>query len=120
MSEAELNLVVIRSADFDRSGRFYAALGIRLSRERHGSGPEHLAGQVGASVFEIYPLGERGNTVGARLGFRVPSVAGSVAAVQEIGGSVVSQPRVSPWGLRAVVTDPDVHRIELVEDGGDS
>ena len=46
MVNAALNLVVIRASDLERAARFYAALGIRLSRERHGSGPEHLADQA--------------------------------------------------------------------------
>jgi hypothetical protein len=55
-----LNLVVIRSADLERAAHFYAALGTRLTRERHGSGPGHLAGQVGPVVFEVYPAAEVG------------------------------------------------------------
>jgi catechol 2,3-dioxygenase-like lactoylglutathione lyase family enzyme len=51
MAEAALNLVVIRSADLNRAARFYAALGIHLSRKRHGSGPEHMAGRAGAAVL---------------------------------------------------------------------
>ena len=113
-----LNLVVIRSADLDRSARFFAALGVRLAPERHGSGPEHLAGQVGAAVLEVYPPDGVGSTTGVRLGFRVPSVAGVLAALPEVGGVVVSPPKESPWGLRAVVADPDGHRVELVEDPG--
>jgi len=38
-----LNLIVLRSADLDRAAQFYSRLGIVFSRERHGSGPEHLA-----------------------------------------------------------------------------
>src|SRR5262245_44186016 len=115
MADAALNLVVIRSADLERAGAFYAALGVPLVRERHGSGPEHLAGPAGVAVLEVYPRGEGGGTLGVRLGFRVASVADAVAAAQGAGGSVVSPARESPWGLRAVVADPDGHRVELVE-----
>jgi catechol 2,3-dioxygenase-like lactoylglutathione lyase family enzyme len=51
--ETVMNLVVIRSADLERSLRFYKALGIVLLRERHGSGPEHLAATIGTVVLEI-------------------------------------------------------------------
>lgn len=115
MSAVALNLVVIRSADLERAARFYGSLGVRLSRERHGSGPEHLAAQVGATVFEVYPLAQGGSTIGVRLGFLVQSVTDAAAAALAVGGVVVTPARSSPWGFRAVVTDPDGHRIELVE-----
>src|SRR5690242_15027919 len=103
MTEAALNLVVIRSADLERAVRFYAALGIHLSRERHGSGPEHFAGSAGSVILEVYPRGSGGDTLGVRLGFRVASLAAVVAAIQNAGGTVASPPQDSPWGLRAVV-----------------
>ncbi|HEX4592104.1 MAG TPA: VOC family protein [Gemmataceae bacterium] len=115
MLETSLNLVVIRSTDLDRAARFYSALGINLTREHHGSGPEHLAGQLGAIVFEVYPQSRAGESAEARIGFRVGSVSGTVKAVLAAGGSVASQPKDSPWGYRAVVVDPDGHKIELVE-----
>jgi predicted enzyme related to lactoylglutathione lyase len=118
MSDAVLNLIVIRSADLDRAAHFYSALGIRVDRERHGSGPEHLVGIAGSVTFEVYPVADAMSTIGVRLGFRVQSMADAVAAACEGGGSIVSPPRASAWGLRAVVTDPDGHRVELSEGDG--
>jgi catechol 2,3-dioxygenase-like lactoylglutathione lyase family enzyme len=112
---AALNLVVIRSADLERAARFYAALGVEFVRERHGGGPEHLAARLGPVVFEVYPQGDGPSSLGVRLGFRVGSVAEAVEAARAAGGAVVSEPRPSPWGVRAVVADPDAHRIELLE-----
>src|SRR5262245_44389775 len=89
---AALNLVVIRSADLDRAARFYAAVGIQTARERHGSGPEHLAAQLGEVVLEVYPLGNGPSSLGVRLGFRVTSVADAVEAALAAGGSSVSAP----------------------------
>ena len=115
MTEPALNLVVLRAADLDRSGRFYRALGIPLRPERHGAGPEHLAGAAGPATFEVYPAGAAGATAGVRLGFRVASAADAVAAAVGAGGTLVQPPKPGPWGLRAVVADPDGHRVELVE-----
>jgi catechol 2,3-dioxygenase-like lactoylglutathione lyase family enzyme len=111
-----LDLVVIRSADLDRAERFYAALGIRFARERHGSGPEHLAARIGSVVFEVYPQRDGSSSLGVRLGFRVASVAEAVEAALAAGGSLVSGARRTEWGTRAVVADPDGHRIELSEE----
>ncbi|MBD2075990.1 VOC family protein [Phormidium sp. FACHB-592] len=111
----DLNLVVLRSVDLERALRFYAALGIALSREQHGSGPEHLAATIGTLVLEIYPQGSANKTLGVRLGFRVKSLVTTIARLQAINGVIVSPMQESQWGLRAVVSDPDGHQLELVE-----
>jgi predicted enzyme related to lactoylglutathione lyase len=110
---AALSLVVIRASDLERSQRFYEALGLSFTRERHGSGPEHLAAEMASVVFEVYPRGNGPVTHGVRLGFRVSSVAAALAAAQQLGAEVVSPPADSPWGLRAVLADPDGHRVEI-------
>jgi hypothetical protein len=116
MNSALLNLGVIRSADLERSARFYAILGLTFTRHRHGNGPEHLTSELGALVFEIYPrLGEGDSTASTRIGFRVHSIDDVVKRLQEIGIVLVSPAKDSPWGRRAVVDDFDGHRAELVE-----
>jgi lactoylglutathione lyase len=116
MASPSLNLVVLRSSDLCRTAQFYAALGIQFARERHGAGPEHLAACLGDIVLEFYPQENGAVNVGVRVGFRVQSVSEAVRAIQETGGSVLTQARESTWGLRAVVADPDGHRVELVEE----
>ncbi|MCE9635579.1 MAG: hypothetical protein K8T90_07735 [Planctomycetes bacterium] len=86
-----------------------------MSSEQHGNGPEHLSGRAGTVLLELYPHDPTTRLDGTRLGFSVRSLAGAVAAVAEAGGTIVSQPRESAWGRRAVVADPDGHRVELTE-----
>lgn len=109
-----LNLVVIRSADLERSKSFYEAIGLQFSKERHGSGPDHWAAQLGNLVFEIYPRSSR-DTVGVRLGFEVGSMDAALSALQQLGAEIKAPPIDGPWGLRAVVIDPDGHHVEITQ-----
>jgi len=111
-----LNLVVIRSADMERSLQFYKLLGLDFTQHRHGNGPEHYACELGIVVFEIYPRTDQAqDTASTRIGFQVNSLDSLVAKLQESGVTLISPPKDSPWGRRAVVNDPDGHRVELVE-----
>ena len=115
MSNVTLNLVVLWSPDIERAAAFYSCLGLQFSKHRHGTGPEHFSAELPGAVFELYALAADGSsTLGSRIGFRVPSVDAAVAALSEYPGAVISPPRDSEWGRRAVVADPDGHKIELV------
>lgn len=100
-----------------RAAAFYSRFGLEFSKHRHGSGPEHFAAELpGGGVFEIYPLPADGpTTTGTRIGFRVPSVDAALAALGDYPAAIVTPARDSEWGRRAVVTDPDGHRVELTE-----
>lgn len=116
MSSVMLNLVMIRSTDLERSKQFYSTIGLEFTQHRHGSGPEHLACERGSVVFEVYPRkDDSDSTSSTRIGFRVQSVDAAVERLQQIGVTVVSPPKESPWGKRAVVDDFDGHRVELTE-----
>ena len=116
VSNLVLNLVVLRSADPARTMAFYARLGVNFSLHRHGNGAEHYAAEIGEVVFEIYPVAAGGGTTaGTRIGFRVPSVEAALEALRDYPDTVVTPARDSGWGWRAVVKDPDGHRVELVE-----
>ena len=116
MSNITLNLVVLRSPDLARAALFYTRLGLQFSLHRHGNGPEHHSAELAGSVFELYPLSADGApTLGTRIGFRVPSVDAALAALSDYPDAIVTPARDSEWGRRAVVADPDGHRVELLE-----
>jgi lactoylglutathione lyase len=107
---------VIRCADLKGSSLFYHLLGLSFVKHRHGQGPEHLSAELGGVVFELYPQTAEGSTTrGVRLGFEVLSLENLITALDAWPGSVISPPQDSLWGRRAVITDPDGHRVELVE-----
>src|SRR5208337_3698673 len=54
-------------------------------------------------------------TPGTHIGFAVPSVDSVIVALSEYPTAVVSAPKDFEWGRRAVVSDRDGHRVELIE-----
>jgi len=116
LADVQINLVVIRAADLERSAQFYRLLGLHFTKHRHGKGPEHYASEDGLVIFEIYPRqNEAEISSGLRIGFQVSSVDEAVTALQEAGATIVSPAKESPWGRRAVVDDPDGYRVELTQ-----
>lgn len=116
MSNVRLNLIVIRSGNIEQATRFYQRLGLSFVKDRHGTGLEHFTSELGGVVFEIYPY--RVGTVpttATRLGFQVSSVDEIVDELKRYGALIVSPPADSAWGRRAVVADPDGHRVELTQ-----
>lgn len=116
MADVQLNLVVIRAEDIDLAAQFYGFLGLEFIKHRHGSGPEHYAFEQGSVVFEIYPRSKQGeSSAGTRIGFQVSSLDAVIADLEKAGARVVSPPKDSLWGRRAVIDDLDGHRVELTE-----
>ncbi len=111
-----LNLLVLRVPDLERASDFYSAFGLTFTKHAHGQGPEHYAAEFGGMVFELYPqASEDASTKHVRIGFRVADAAAIIQALETKGGKIISPLQDSPWGLRAVVSDPFGHRIELTE-----
>lgn len=116
MPEPFLNLVVLRAPDIEAAARFYSLLGLSFVKHAHGTGPEHYAAETGGQVFELYPQTDpNASTTSTRIGFRVAVLDATVERLVQGGAKLLSPPKDSPWGRRAVVADPIGHRIELVE-----
>lgn len=116
MAVNALNLLVLRARDPQSLAGFYEKLGLAFVREQHGTGPEHHSCQAGSSTLEIYPLEDESlKTVGTRLGFSVDCIETTIASCN---GRVLSRLKTTAWGKRAVIEDPEGHKIELVESKG--
>jgi lactoylglutathione lyase len=98
-----LGLVVIQARDLEAARQFYQCLGLDLQREQHGKGPEHLAVELGAAVFEVYPAGNGSTTGTIRIGFVVPLLEHAVVALRKHSAKILTEPHDSLWGRRAVV-----------------
>jgi len=120
VASSTFSLVVLRTARLDETLGFYRALGLEFAREQHGSGPVHYSSEVGGTILEIYPGSDgtappRQNGGATMLGFRVASVDATVAVLLQLGVQVVSAPKDSAWGRRAVVADWDGRAVEITE-----
>jgi lactoylglutathione lyase len=110
-----LNLLVLKSENPESLARFYSAFGLSFVREKHGNGPVHHSSNAGGSVFEIYPCANANEkTTGTRIGFKVKSIDQTIAACPS-NVRVLSAPKQTPWGRRAVILDPEGHKVELME-----
>ena len=113
-----LSLLVLKTSKMEAMLHFYKALGLTFAQEQHGSGPVHHSCELAGTVLEIYPGSEgiapdRRNGGATSLGFRVPSVDATLAAVNIFGAVIITQPKDSQWGRRAVVADPDGRSVEI-------
>lgn len=113
MAEPRLNLLVLRSTNVPRLVAFYEAIGLRFVKEQHGNGPEHFAATCSGVVIEIYPSEEPIHADSLRLGFSVDAIEPLLDAITAREGKVVTPPKQTAWGMRAVVADPEGRRIEL-------
>jgi len=110
-----LSLLVLRAVDPGRLARFYGAFGLSFRTEQHGNGPLHHACDLNGSVLEIYPASSASpRTSGARLGFCVSSIDQALKACGS-EARIITAPHESEWGYRAVLQDPEGHKIELTE-----
>jgi lactoylglutathione lyase len=114
-SKVLLTLLVLKTRQVEQLRLFIQTLGIELKEEQHGKGPIHFAGRAGGTVIEVYPLRDKDTPVDAstRLGFAVENLTEVVQKLQSLGASVITPPKETPWGLRAVVRDPDGLAVEL-------
>ena len=111
-----LTLLVLKTLEVDRLLAFYQTLGFRFVEEQHGKGPVHYSATIGAMVFEIYPAAAVESVDSAtRLGFEMANLAETVESLRSAGTPIISEPKETRWGARAVVRDPDGRAVELYQ-----
>ena len=117
MADVSLTLLVLKTRQVEQLRLFYRTVGIELVEEKHGTGPVHFAGRVGDVVIEIYPLPDDGAPVDSstRLGFAVENLNDVIQALEAIGTKIVTPPKQTPWGIQAVVRDPDGRSVEVTQ-----
>lgn len=119
-----IGALVLFAENLDRTVEFYRLLGVPLVVDDHGDddeGPLHYACDLGGCHFAVFP-GEGETTApgfrkaGASFpGIVVESVTDVMDAVRGFGAAVIQEPSPYPWGVRAVVTDPDGRPVEVYQ-----
>jgi uncharacterized glyoxalase superfamily protein PhnB len=100
---------------------FYRLVGAPLVEEQHDDGDVHFACEVGGVHFAVFPVTDSGRapeygTSGCSFpGFAVKSVHAVVEAAARQEVTVLQPPAEYPWGVRAVLRDPDGRPVEVFE-----
>ncbi len=108
-----VSLLVLQAKEIESTREFYSLLGLDFVAEKHGPGPRHYAATLGSLVFEIYPCGTEPVSP-TRFGFRVTELDATLNLLRQHAAKIISEPKPTPWGRRAVVEDPDGNRVELL------
>ena len=119
MESPYFKLLVLKASAPEVTRKFYQALGFEFIGEKHGNGPFHFSGALGAGVLEIYPVAD-GSVANSdlHLGFTVQNLQRILDALRLIETPIRSAPKETKWGLRAVVEDPDGRVVEIYQEPG--
>ncbi len=118
---AGIGAIVMSTARASQVVAFYRSLGIPLVEEDHGDGVVHWACELGDVHFAIFDAAAPGGAPGYHeagstfCGFVVDDLAAAIERLRSLSTVVVQEPVEMPWGLRAVVLDPDGRPVEVFE-----
>ena len=103
--------------NIDQLVEFYRCMGIQFNKEQHQSGPLYFATDLDGVVFEIYPAKALEDVDRkTRLGFFVTDLQAAMNSLRILRATIVEEPSESPWGMRAIVRDPNGRAVELYAD----
>lgn len=112
-----LNLLVLRSDDFEKLKDFYEILlEVKFEYHKHGNGPYHYSSIIDGVIFEIYKSSknyEQNNSL--RLGFMISRLDSIVDRLAKSNFKVLSYPTVKEWGYQSIIMDTDGRKLELTE-----
>lgn len=97
---------------------FYRSIGLPLEEENHGDGVVHYACELEKIHIAIYPseqgvASNRGCGGASQIGFQVDNLNRIYEMVIRTGARSIVAPQERPWGMRAIVEDPDGRPVEL-------
>jgi hypothetical protein len=87
--------------------RFYETLGLAFQTERHATGPEHVACDLGGFVLEIYPFKFSAFERGACRHVRLVIPVSDLNAIGRVLTDTVPRVHMLSAGGNLLVNDPD-------------
>jgi catechol 2,3-dioxygenase-like lactoylglutathione lyase family enzyme len=106
-----LNLLVLRCRQIERTKAFYELFGLTFVKEQHGGGPEHYSASDDVGLFELYPA-DTNAADRTGLGFAFPDIEAVHMALRK-GQYAPQKVRETEVGRTFVVYDPDGRRVEV-------
>jgi predicted enzyme related to lactoylglutathione lyase len=116
---ARMGALVLSTTRVEQTLAFYRAVGFPLSEEDHGDGVEHWACDAHGVHLAVFRAESDGDAPGYHhagstfCGFVVDDVDAVMAQLCALGSPIVQEPNAMPWGVRAVVSDPDGRPVEI-------
>lgn len=115
---SKLNTIVIHVKDVEKSAHFYGdVLGLEKGPVEQDMAWFSVGSRENAVPILLHysPLPQPTNAA-ISIDFEVEDVEEAVSIIEEAGYKVTQGPIVQEWGVKeAIVTDPDGHKIWLVE-----
>ena len=106
-----LNLLVLRCGNLERSKAFYSLFGMAFVKEQHGNGPAHYSFTSDGGTFELYPT-EGGAPDQTGLGFVTGDLDGLHMLLRR-NQFAPREIRDTELGRMFVARDPDGRRVEV-------
>lgn len=111
----KLGLIMVVVSDMERSVAFYRdVVGLKLLFKQ-SNWSQFDAGNI---IVGLHPIGEEvkvGPTSGCTFGIYVNDIQKTTNEIRRRGGSIAVEPRREPFGLWALLKDPDGYNIQLIQ-----
>ena len=109
-----IDALVLKTPRLEETISFYRTIGLPFEEEKHEEGPIHFTCDLEKLHFSIYPTTPEESSPGnGIIGFEVDSVEEVLEKARQWGARVIVDFQEVPWGVRAIVLDPDGRKVEF-------
>lgn len=111
----KLGLIMMVVSDMERSVAFYRdVVGLKLLFKQN-NWSQFDAGNI---ILGLHPIGDEvkvGPTTGCTFGIYVNDMQKAVGEIKRRGGTLAVEPRREPFGLWALLKDPDGYNVQIIQ-----
>ena len=111
----DIRLLVLRTSDPKKLADFYSLFGLTFDYHKHGKSPFHYSAAMEQTVLEIYPLAKSQTEAdkNLRIGFGIYDFDETVKKLKALQVPFSLEPTQTAFGFMAIISDPDLRKIEL-------